>query len=109
MRKLYLNGGFNGGIRTLVCIISLIGSILLGLGEVSAAPQQRVILISIDGIRNSEGFGDPDCWGQPGGDGICPSYIPYLWTYLRPEGTLYTSGPSQLPSQTSSFINNLAT
>ena len=109
MRKLYLNGG----IRTLVCIISLIGSILLGLGGVvSAVPQQRVILISIDGIRNSEGFGYPNCWGQQG-CGDCNQldhpYIPRLWGCLKPEGTLYTSGPNSLPQYTSTFINNLAT
>lgn len=48
-------------------------------GNIIAYQTQRVFVVSIDGIRNTEAFDAPD-----------PSiYIPQMWNVLRPQGTLY--------------------
>jgi len=65
------------------------------------AAVERVTLISIDGIRNSEGFGDPDCFGVVD-DGNC------RLTNLKaivPSGTLYTTEPG---TKGSAFVDNPA-
>ncbi len=85
----------------------VVSGVLLALG-VCATPAlaavERAIVISIDGIRSTEGFGDPDCQDQPGGDGTC--WLPNLKSLL-PLGTLYTREPSS-PATGSAFLNNAA-
>jgi hypothetical protein len=63
-----------------------------------------VIVISIDGIRSTEGFGDPDC--QPGGGGEC--WLANLKNLL-PLGTLYAPDASDAENTGSAFLNNAAT
>lgn len=41
---------------------------------------ENVFIVIIDGIRNSEAFGDPN-----------HVFIPHIWNDLRPRGTIYTS------------------
>jgi hypothetical protein len=86
----------------------VVSGVLLALG-VCATPAlaavERAIVISIDGIRSTEGFGDPDCQNQPGGDGTC--WLPNLRSLL-PLGTLYAPELSS-PATGSAFLNNAAT
>jgi hypothetical protein len=91
-------------VRPLKLVVS---AAVLALGLCAApalAAVERAIVISIDGIRSSEGFGDPDCQDQPGGDGTC--WLPNLKSLL-PSGTLYTREPSS-PATGSAFLNDAA-
>jgi hypothetical protein len=85
-----------------VAPLLIMGALLSAAGPASAAVE-RVIVISIDGIRSTEGFGDPDC--QPGGTGEC--WLSNLKTLL-PLGTLYAPETSS-PATGSAFLNNAAT
>ena len=83
----------------------LIAGALTSASSPASAAVERVIVISIDGIRSTEGFGDPDCQDQPGGDSEC--WLANLKTLL-PSGTLYTRETSS-PGTGSAFLNNTAT
>lgn len=92
-----------------VCTLAVMASALAPQPPAAAATIERVILVSIDGIRNSEGFGDPNC--QDGSSStFC--YLANLETLLSPQGgqpgaTLYTG--NGLPgNQGSAFLNNSA-
>ncbi|RMF88525.1 MAG: hypothetical protein D6736_10290, partial [Nitrospinota bacterium] len=87
-------------------IIVLCGAWLLALptwAQEGEGSIERVIVISIDGIRNSDGFGDPNCQGL--GD-VNNCLLKNLAEYVLPEGTLYTSEPG---TKGSAFVNNAAT
>jgi hypothetical protein len=51
-------------------------------GRSSASPYltENVIIVIIDGLRNSEAFEDPT-----------HQYIPHIWNDMRPDGTIYTA------------------
>ncbi len=54
--------------------------LLLAAATLSARQTQFVVVVVMDGVRYTEGFGDP-----------AHQWIPGIWTVLRPGGTIYTS------------------
>ncbi len=52
---------------------------VLAISTLFAQPPENVVILVLDGLRYSEGCGDPG-----------HQYIPHIWNELRPLGTLYT-------------------